>query len=173
MKKYLQAIPIILFPYIFVVLLIIAVCINIDVETVKTIFFSIMIAYTVLLIYFTISKMESKEMVNVNLAIKLFQLPWYILSFILEIICFITGIFGVIITALFIIINLYVRCIAGLYSIGCVIKLKKNKNIGIPKTIFYSIGSFIVVFDFIVAIIMNFDINKVKKEVNVKEKVNS
>lgn len=50
---------------------------------------------------------------------------------------------------------------------GCVIKLKKNKAIGIPKTIFYSIGSFILILDFIFSITMKFDAKRNKKNNNI------
>lgn len=50
---------------------------------------------------------------------------------------------------------------------GCVIKLKKNKTIGIPKTIFYSIGSFIMILDFIFSIVMKFSVRKKEKIVKL------
>ena len=95
-------------------------------------------------------------------------MPWFIFSFVLEFIGIIMGIFGVFITVIFTFMNISVRIIAGIYSVGCIIKLKQEKVIGIPKTIFYSISSFVLIIDFIISILMKFDVKGKEKEEEMK-----
>ncbi len=163
MKKYLQAIPIIIYPYILITMLFLVTILNLRVDITLSTYITITIIYIVLLLILKMKELTEKDMVSVNLVIKLFQLPWFCISFMLEVFGFLMGIFGIPIVVILTIINISVRIINGIYSIGCVIKLRKNKIIGISKTILYSIGSFIIILDFISAIFMKIDVKRINK----------
>ena len=167
MKKYLQVIPIIIYPYLLIPVLFIASLIDSKIKIfnyIVNLYFIITVIYTIILLISKLKEMTAKEMVKVNFIIKMCQMPWFIFSFVLEFIGIIMGIFGVFITVIFTFMNISVRIIAGIYSVGCIIKLKQEKVIGIPKTIFYSISSFVLIIDFIISILMKFDVKGKEKE---------
>ena len=167
MKKYLQVIPIIIYPYLLIPVLFIATLIDSKIKVfnyIINLYFIIIVIYTIILLISKLKEMSAKEMVKVNFIIKMCQMPWFIFSFVLEFIGIIMGIFGVFITVIFAFMNIFVRIITGIYSVGCIIKLKQEKVIGIPKTIFYSISSFVLIIDFIISILMKFDVKGKEKE---------
>ena len=117
MKKYLQAIPIIIYPYVLFTLLFIVTILDISMDITLYTYFTIIIIYTILLLIFKLKDYTEKDITNVNLAIKLFQLPWFILCLMLELFGLFMGVFGIPIIAILTMLNFSVRITSGIYSI--------------------------------------------------------
>lgn len=117
MKKYLQAIPIIIYPYILCTLIFIVTSLDIKMDVTLYTYFAITIIYTILLLIFKLKDYSEKDITNVNLAIKLFQLPWFFLCLMLELLGLFMGIFGIPIIIILAMLNISVRITSGIYSI--------------------------------------------------------
>ena len=103
------------------------------------------------------------ECAKLNLFVKAIQIPAYIFHFLMGVIGFCMGIFGIGFLAFAICIDLLTIILTGLNSIGCAISLKKHQIFGGFGAVLFGIGSFVYCVDLVAAIVAVIQCGKNKK----------
>lgn len=175
MKKYLKLLPVILYPYAYIigfVLLYLGILIfddTISSQTSVDIFSYSILGYHILALISAVygavlaggNRYTAKEVIKMNFCIKSVQIPGYILLFIIGIIGLLMGIWGIGLFFFAVIVDVIAIALTGIFSIGCMIKLKREHMISIPVMIFAGIGSFIFCVDVVIAFLFMLKDNKV------------
>lgn len=167
MKKYLKLIPLILYPYAYLILLIsMSIFQNTFRNATATENFSVALigVFTVYHIYvlfiavYNSAAMAKKrysayEAAKMNLAVKCWQIPAYIFHYLLGLAGLFMSIWGIGIILFVLVIDLLTIALTGIHSIGCTIRMKKDGILS-PRTAFFTgVGSFIYCADIVIAIV--------------------
>lgn len=162
MKKYLKALPILLFPY-FIYLSIFIYLTRLDslINQIGGNFLNLWSIYNLLVllqvIYSAICgfrRCTPTEAAKVNCFVKLGQIPAYIFHFMLGLAGSAASIWGIAFVLFAIIIDLATIIISGIHAIGVVRRLKKEGVLSLKTAILAGIGSFIYCVDIVVAIVL-------------------
>ena len=160
MKKYLKLLPLILYPYPYVFLLAGAPIMSLieaaPVEVQTIVVLVPIILFNLYVIFISIynsvmtarGSMTAYEAAKMNLTVKAWQIPAYIIHFIMGLGGLLMSIWGLPIILYAIIIDLFTIILTGINSIGCSIKMKKECK----TSILMGIGCFIYCVDIVVAI---------------------
>ncbi len=174
MKKYIRLLPLIIYPYAYILQFILediietilkknwglsfSIDITISAAVFTTLTLIIAISSTVLAVK---GKYTSLETAKMNLAVKAWHIPAYLLHFAMFCMGFIAGIWGVAFVMIAIIVDVLTIALSGINAISCAAKLKKDGIISKGMAIFLGICSFIFCIDLIVAIVY---VRKAKKQ---------
>ncbi|MBE6862194.1 MAG: hypothetical protein E7497_04770 [Ruminococcus sp.] len=172
MKKYLRLLPLILYPYAYIIYFILLFTINDISEKIANLltsgFVVLIIGYTVLTLITAISstvlavkgKYSAYETAKMNLAVKAWHIPAYIFHLIMFGVGMIASIWGIGFIMIAVIVDLLTIALSGINAVSCAVKLKKEGIISKGTTILFGIGSFIYCLDLLVAIIYVFQSRK-------------
>lgn len=165
MKKYIKMLPVILYPYMYVIFLIGLFLTSkisediaekgIDNLNVIALIYNVYCFVIVIInaVCMVKGSMTTTEVARMNLIIKCVQIPAYITHFILGLVGFFLGIWGIGLLLWAIFIDVATICFTGINSIGCSIRMYKDKVFSRCKSIFMGIGCFLFCIDIAIAII--------------------
>lgn len=171
MKKYLKTIPLIIYPYAYLIFLLVMWMMNSCMqndemfgESNKSIWYitlGIIILYNLYVIFIAVynAVVASKngasayQLAKMNLIVKGCQIPAYIFHFILGLLGFVMSVWGIGLIIFSVCIDLITIILTGINSIGCTVKMKKEGIITTTTAIFTGIGSFVYCIDIVVAIV--------------------
>lgn len=164
--KYLKMIPVIIYPYIYVLILVVFF-LFVDVLPEDTTDISLLVLLIIAVIYNLYSfvivivnavqtargKLTAGQAARMNLIIKGIQIPAYIMHFILGFIGLAMSVWGIGFLLWAVLIDLLTILLTGISSIGCSIRMRKERLVSMPGAIFMGIGCFIYCVDVAIAIV--------------------
>lgn len=168
MKKYLEALPIILIPVVFILIFI-----ALNFESALYRVFAVMgilgflvwhlISAIILNVNVLKGKFTVQDIVNINLIVRLIYIPLYAIIFVLGCASILMGPFGIgVIIALFL-MDSVILIITSLSLISCNIALARNQVFSNGVCILFGIGNFIFCIDVILAIVYKVKLAKYTK----------
>lgn len=166
MKKYIKLIPLIIYPYAYLIWLIMMFITDDTVEKLigsdgyiilfDAIFIIFNIYVLVIMLYNLIVTIKGKytayEAAKMNLTIKAWQIPAYIFHFIMGAVGTIMSVWGIGFIMVAVLVDVITIALTGINSVGCTVRLKKDGVISLKTAIFCGIGSFLFCIDVIVAL---------------------
>ncbi len=164
--KYLKMIPVIIYPYIYVLILAVFF-LFVGVLPEDTTDISLLVLLIIAVIYNLYSfvivivnavqtargKLTAGQAARMNLIIKGIQIPAYIMHFILGFIGLAMSVWGIGFLLWAVLIDLLTILLTGISSIGCSIRMRKERLVSLPGAIFMGIGCFIYCADVAIAIV--------------------
>lgn len=164
--KYLKMIPVIIYPYIYVLILAVfllfvgilpedytgAAPIGLLIVAVIYNLYSFIVVI-VNAVQTARGKMTARQAARMNLIIKGIQIPAYIGHFILGFIGLAMSVWGISFLLWAVLIDLLTILLTGISSIGCSIRMRKERLVSLPGAIFMGIGCFIYCVDVVIAIV--------------------
>lgn len=170
MKKYLLMVPLILFPYIYLFALI---SLNLLVTAFENpmaskiayyLWIGINITYLAYIIFIpfyntvvsTRGKYTAYQATKINLMIKGLQIPAYVFHFLIGMMGLVASVWGIGIILVALVIDLVTITLSGISSIGCSIRMRKEKILSLPASILMGIGCFIYCVDVFIAVVYFF-----------------
>ena len=172
MKKYIHLIPLIIYPYAYLIYFMVKFTVN-DISTKMSDFMTntliiTFIGFTLLalmcatlsIVYTLKGKYSVCDATKMNLIVKSIHIPAYIFHFIMFIYGVLIGIWGIAFVMIALIVDLLTISLTGINAISCAIGLKKQGLISSKKAIIGVWASFVFCLDFIVAIIYLKDCKK-------------
>lgn len=182
MKKYLKILPLILYPYAYLIWLVIyffafGMLEEKYYETILDVLFVVFIVFNlyvgVITIYNAVitsrNRYTAYEVAKMNLAVKAWQIPAYIFHFIMGVLGLLMGIWGIAFLLIAITVDVITIALTGINAIGCAIKMKKDGVVNTAVAVLMAIGSFVFCLDVIVAIV--YVILSKKKEKSILTKI--
>lgn len=164
--KYLKMIPVIIYPYIYVVILaVFLMFMNVlpsdDSDAAMLGLLIVAVIYNLYSFVIVIvnavqcarGKMTAKQSARMNLIIKGIQIPAYIMHFILGFIGLALSVWGIGFILWAILIDLLTILLTGISSIGCSIRMRKEGFLSTAAAILMGIGCFIYCVDVVIAIV--------------------
>lgn len=164
--KYLKMIPVIIYPYIYVVILaVFLMFLNVlpsDFNDAASLgLFIVAVIYNLYSFIIVIvnavqcakGKMTARQSARMNLIIKGIQIPAYIMHFILGFIGLAMSVWGIGFVLWAILIDLLTILLTGISSIGCSIRMRKEGILSTAAAILMGIGCFIYCVDVVIAIV--------------------
>lgn len=160
MKKYLKLLPLILYPYPYVLMMletpVFLLLEDAPVEVQAVLFLGPILLFNLYVIFISIynvvttarGDMTAYEAAKMNLVVKGWQVPAYILHFVMGVGGLLMSVWGIPFILYAILIDLFTIILTGINSIGCSIKMKKECN----TSLLMGIGCFIYCVDLAVAI---------------------
>lgn len=166
MKKYIKLLPLIIYPYAYLIWLILQfvtsdtvkklIGIEGDIILFKAIFiiFNVYVLFSVIynIIVTVKGKYTAYEAAKMNLTIKAWQIPAYIFHFLMGAVGLLMSVWGIGFLMVAVIVDVVTIALTGLNAIGCAVKLKKDGIIPLRTAFLYGIGSFIFCIDIFVAL---------------------
>ena len=164
--KYLKMIPVIIYPYIYVVILAVFLvfmrALPSDYNDLALL--GLMIVAVIYNLYSFIvvivnavqcakGKLTARQSARMNLIIKGVQIPAYIMHFVLGFVGLAMSVWGIGIVLWAILIDLLTILLTGISSIGCSIRMRKEGLLSTAAAILMGIGSFIYCADLVIAIV--------------------
>lgn len=167
MKKYIKLLPLILYPYAYLIWLVVMYLVDdtlsarFNSDRVNNIHGIIFIVYQIWALWIAISgvinasKNDSSawETAKINLVVKGCQIPAYIFHFIIGLLGMVMSVWGIGLIFLAIIVDLLTISLTGIYAIGCAVKMKKEGLLPTSVAVLTGVGSFIFCIDVVIAII--------------------
>lgn len=173
MKKYIRLLPLIIYPYAYLIILILywnnLNIINNNLTSAGlNAFIAFIILYNIITPILAISstvlavkgKYTAHETAKMNLAVKAWHIPAYIFHFLMFCVGLIASIWGIGFVMVALIVDVLTIALSGINAISCAAKLKKDGIISKGMAIFLGICSFIFCIDLIAAIVY---VRKAKK----------
>ncbi len=164
--KYLKMIPVIIYPYLYVVILaVFLMFMNVlpsdDSDAAMLGLLIVAVIYNLYSFVIVIvnavqcarGKMTAKQSARMNLIIKGIQIPAYIMHFILGFIGLALSVWGIGFILWAILIDLLTILLTGISSIGCSIRMRKEGFLSTAAAILMGIGCFIYCVDVVIAIV--------------------
>lgn len=167
MKKYLKILPLILFPYAYLIFLFFVSSIGklikegttVEVEIFSKLGLIAVVLYNLWVLILSLwsaigglKRYTPAEAVKMNLAVKGWQIPAYLFHFLLGAFGTLASVWGIGFVAFAIIIDLVTIFLSGLFAVGCVRRLKKEGVLSSETAFLAGLGSFIYCVDVIAAI---------------------
>lgn len=174
MKKYLKMIPVMLYPYMYLIcLLFLPLVISTDPQAGSEGIVVLLVGAVVYNVYVLVSvivnavmgakgKYSAVQLARLNLVIKGVQIPAYIFHFILGMIGQLMSVWGIGVIIFAIVIDVLTITLTGINAIGCSIRLYKDGVLSLKTFVLYSIASFLFCIDLLVACIYLVKAKKVK-----------
>lgn len=167
MKKYIKMLPLILYPYAYLILLLTIFLAGDAFDWIEThitdnfIVILIQVYHILVLIdaiYGAVSVARSNDTpiqaARMNLVIKGLHIPAYIFHFILGVAGCLMSVWGIGFIMFAIAIDVLTIAFTGISAIGCMVKLKKSDVLSTVITVLAVIGSFIFCVDVVIAIML-------------------
>ena len=167
MKKYFLMIPLMLFPYAYLILLIYMYFSSgvmdkiFGSQTAIDIWFCIVVIYLIYIIFIVFyntivsarGTYSAYQAAQINLLVKGVQVPAYIFHFVIGMMGTVMSVWGIGIILGAVVVDLITILLTGISSIGCSIRMKKEKALNTPVSILMGIGCFIYCADVVIAIV--------------------
>ncbi len=163
MKDIIRLLPLIVFPYAYLILLIMAVYTPdvLEIGNGKMIA-AIVIAYLIVTLASTIggsiyaakSSMPPLTAAKLNFIVKAAQIPAYIFHFLLGLVGTVMSVWGIGFILFAVVIDLVTITLTGIHAIGCVVKVRRNGAVSLKAAVFAGICSFIYCIDLAAAFII-------------------
>lgn len=158
--KYVKMIPLMLFPYAYIIGLVLSLSLQNRAEF-AVIGPGIAVVYLLYTFVSTIynavvssgKKYEVRSVARINLVVKLVQIPAYIFHLLLFLLGMVASVWGIGVMLWVIIVNVMTILLTGINAIGCSVRMKKEGILNTPVAILMGIGNFIFCVDVIMAII--------------------
>ncbi|MBQ3514765.1 MAG: hypothetical protein IJA32_13395 [Lachnospiraceae bacterium] len=169
MKKYLKMLPLIIYPYAYIIWFLGFVEIGslleetVSEETLSNTQSAVAIVYQIVVlvnviwgtIAVAVNGYTAREAAKLNLAVKGFQIPAYIFYFIVGLVGCVMSIWGIGLIILSLVVNGITIILTGIYAVGCIVKMRRQNAISTAMAIVSGICSFVYVADVIVAFILS------------------
>ena len=175
--KYLKMIPVIIYPYIYVVILaVFLMFLNVlpsdynDAASLGLVIVAVIYnLYSFIIVIVNAvqcakGKMTARQSARMNLIIKGIQIPAYLMHFILGFIGLAMSVWGIGFVLWAVLIDLLTILLTGISSIGCSIRMRKEGLVSLPGAVFMGIGCFIYCVDVVIAIVYVVKARKRKTE---------
>jgi len=183
MKKYFLMIPLMIFPYAYLIFFTYMTYTSnamdrlFDFHDGTDIWYGIAVEYLIYIIFIVFyntiisgrGKYTAYESAKVNLFVKGIQVPAYIFHFVLGMMGCVMSVWGIGIIMVALIVDLVTILLTGISSIGCTIRMKKEKVLRTPAAIFMGIGCFLYVVDVIIAVVYFFMARKHSKKPAIQD----
>lgn len=177
MKKYLKILPLVLYPYAYLIFLYIIQLPDEPMsDTVVCLLIIVAVVYNIGILTLSfwsaiggLKRYTHAEAAKMNLAVKCLQIPAYIFHFIIGVVGFVMSVWGIWATALAIIVDLVTIIFSGLFAVGVVRRLKKEEILSSKTAFLAGFGSFIYCIDLITAIVLTVICRK-KRNQTISEK---
>lgn len=165
MKKYLKMIPVMVYPYAYLlVILIFGITLGAGDEVMRSsagvlkyiaIIFNL---YSLFIVIYNTALMATgkytlRQSTNMNLIIKILHIPIHMFHFVLGVIGILMGIWGIMFTILALTVSTLAIVLTGINSIGCSVRMYKDGVLKKSHSIICGILSFVFCVDIVVAII--------------------
>lgn len=164
--KYLKMIPVIIYPYIYVLILAIFLLFAgilpedyTDVALIGLLIVAVIYnLYSFIIVIVNAVQaakgiMTARQAARMNLIIKCVQIPAYIMHFILGFIGLAMSVWGIGFLLWAVLIDLLTILLTGISSIGCSVRMRKEGLVSLPGAIFMGVGCFIYCVDVVIAIV--------------------
>lgn len=159
LKQYSRLIPLILYPYTYLIVLVIFFISNLD-ENGISILYWLGIIYNIyvlcLSIYHSITvvrkQIPARDAASTNLLVKTLQIPSYIFHCLMLFIGMAMGIWGIGFSIVALTVNVLSILLTGISAIGCCVRMKQEGYLSTGLVILMMIGSFLIFLDIVVAI---------------------
>ncbi len=193
MKKYLKLLPLILYPYAYLIWFMLLIEFSDMIDNFETKvndvfngaeidFFGILfIAYNVYVVFIVIynavktsgNKYTAYEVAKMNMVVKGWQIPAYIFHFLMGLVGMLMSVWGIAFIMIALIVDVLAIAFSGVNAIGCAIKLAREKIIHPAVAVLMAIGSFVFCVDVIIAVVYVVlgKRNEVKKQLNKNEMI--
>ncbi len=170
MKKYIRLLPVILYPYAYLIIIIFYILIFDGKTYGLDILKAIVIIYNLYSLIITIvnvvqtarGRYTAYQAAKMNWVIKGVQIPAYIFHFLVGMVGALLSVWGIGFVLWAILIDILTIALTGINSIGCCIRLCKEGMISKGKSVFCALCSFIFCVDVVVAIILYITVRKRK-----------
>ena len=167
MKKYFLMIPLMLFPYAYLIWMIYMYFSSgvmdkiFGYQTAAYIWLCIAALYLIYIIFIVFyntivsarGTYSAYQAAQINLLVKGVQVPAYIFHLVLGMMGSVMSVWGIGIIMVAVVVDLITILLTGISSIGCSIRMKKEKVLNTPVSILMGIGCFIYCADVVIAIV--------------------
>lgn len=188
MKKYMKLLPVILYPYAYILWIVVYMlgynlAENLDdsgsmSETFLVVLLAIAALYQILALVMAIygavwtakNDLTARETAKMNMTVKCVQIPAYIFHFIVGVFSLALSVWGIGFLLFVIVVDLLTIILSGIFAVGCVWKAKKQGVITQGVAILSMIGSFVYCIDVGIAIWLYIRAKKLER-VNERESV--
>lgn len=179
MKNYIRLLPLMIFPYAYIILLLIMNSIPDFASSVKSeLLLGVVIIYLLLTFVSTIfgavyaakSRISPQTAAKLNLTVKAVQIPAYIFHFLLGLAGTVMSVWGIGIIIFAAAIDIFTIILTGIHAAGCVVKICKGGVLGKAAAVLMGIGSFIYCIDLVIAIVL-FVLSRKYKDEYVKDPI--
>ena len=172
MKRYLQLLFVILFPYLNITLTLLLFMKTAWVTTVLghpiwlsvillAAFLIALVSSIVVLIVSLVNRWDALKFARLNMVIKLIHIPAYLIIFLFGVASFIT-IFTFAFSAVFVVLDCLTICLTGIIGLASVIRSVAEKKLSITAGVVHGILQFIFCADVVSAVILYITVNKSK-----------
>ncbi|MBQ8514766.1 MAG: hypothetical protein IJ496_05155 [Ruminococcus sp.] len=167
MKKYLKLIPLMLYPYAYLIGMV-GLYIADEVLSLFSVsvipeylFWGVIILYNVYVLFIAVfnavltagKRYTAYDGAKINLIVKGVQIPAYILHFLMGLAGLIMSVWGIGFIVIAVLVDLLTILLTGISAVGCSIKMKKEGLLPLSGAILTGIGSFIYCADIAAAIV--------------------
>lgn len=169
MKKYLHRLPLMIYPYIYLLYLIAAFVITgvtnlYDKEQLLDVLMQILtgavfVVFHLLVLVDTVAGAvcinracyTAADAAKVNLTVKVIHIPAYLFHFVLGVLGCALSVWGVGFILYAIVVDLIAIALTGTHAVGCVVKMRRGHALNTFETVLAAVASYIYVVDLIVA----------------------
>lgn len=185
MKKYLSIIPLILYPYAYLIWIIgflftgLTLDEIIGIDAIMIIFGVIFIIYNIYIFFIIIfnfvqaikGKYSAYQLAKMNLLIKGLQIPAYLFHFGLGLIGLVMSVWGIGFIIVAVVVDFLTIALTGLNALGCAIRMKKENKASTVVAVFTGMYSFVFCIDVVIAVVLFVMMHKdsVKEKIKSKE----
>lgn len=157
MKKYIKLIPLMLFPYAYLIwLFLLSDFIPDNINSLMPEIYTTLTFVLTIISTFLVAKNKNSaaSAAKQNLIVKAVQIPAYIFHFILGLTGLIASVWGIGFIMIAVIVDLMTIILTGIFAIGCNVKIYRQGVISKGTAVITSIFSFVYCIDLIIAIIL-------------------
>ncbi len=168
MKKYIRLLPVILYPYAYLIIMLIYIPLFSEKEYAFNILLVVGIIYNLYSLIITIinavqtarGRYTAHQAAKMNLVIKGVQIPAYMFHFLVGMVGALMSVWGIGFILWAILIDILTIALTGINAIGCCIRMCKEGMLSKGKSVFFALCSFVFCIDVVVAIILYIMVKK-------------
>lgn len=157
MKKYIKLIPLMLFPYAYLIwLFLLTKFVPSDINSLMPVIYMTLTLVLTLISTIMVAKNQNSAVsaAKQNLIVKAVQIPAYIFHFILGLTGLVASVWGIGFIMIAVIIDLMTIILTGIFAVGCNIKIYRQGVISKGTAVVTGIFSFVYCTDLIIAVIL-------------------
>ncbi len=162
MKKYIRMLPVILYPYAYLIIMLIYIPFFSEKAYAFDVLKVIALTYNLYSLIIVITnavqiargRYTAHQAAKMNCVIKGVQIPAYMFHFLLAMLGGLLSVWGIGFILWAILIDILTIALTGINAIGCCIRMCKEGMISKGKSVFYALCSFVFCIDVVVAIIL-------------------
>lgn len=159
MKKYIRLLPVMLFPYAYIIILLLTAVLSINIgEWGLTAAAAFIIAVLICSVFCAICAVREDitayQAAKLNLIVKAVQIPAYIFHFLLGAAGTVMSVWGIGLIMFAVVIDVMTIVLTGIHAVGCVVKIKRENVISGGYAVLAGICSFLFCIDMVTAVIL-------------------